>query len=54
MGERVLGAAFLDDREPHEIGGLEQAEVEDGRRDAEVIRDAPDDLALADAGRAFQ
>ena len=52
--ERVFGAPVANDGQADEIRRLEQAQIEDGGRDAEIARDAPHDLALADAGRPFE
>ena len=52
--QRVFGASVLHDGEPDEIGRLEETEVEHGGADAELLGDAADDLALADAGRPFE
>ena len=52
--QRVLGAPILHDGEPHEVGGLEEAQVEHNRLDRERLRHAPHDLALADPRRPLE
>ena len=54
LGQGVRRSPGGHDREPDQIGRFEQAEIEDHGPHAEPPRDLPDDLALADAGGAFE
>jgi len=49
-----VGAAVADDGESDEVGRFEQAEVEHDALDARGAGELRDDLALADAGGAFE
>lgn len=53
-GQRVAGAALLDDRQADKVGRLEQAQIKHREPDAEPLGSGAHNLALADAGRPLE